>query len=58
MLKTHRPYTPGFRRQMVKLVRAGRDPAALAREFEPCAHAIRNRVAKPTGRTTAGPRNQ
>jgi transposase len=35
MAKTHPPYAPEFRRQMVELVRAGRDPADLAREFEP-----------------------
>ena len=45
MPKTHPPYAPEFRRQMVELVRAGRDPADLAREFEPSAQAIRNRVA-------------
>jgi transposase len=31
---------------MVELVRAGRDPADLAREFEPSSRAIRNRVAQ------------
>jgi transposase len=31
---------------MVDLVRAGRDPADLAREFEPSAQAIRNWVAE------------
>ena len=45
MAKTHPPYAPEFRRQMVELVRAGRDPAELAREFEPSAQAIRNWVA-------------
>jgi transposase len=30
---------------MVELVRSGRDPADLAREFEPSAQAIRNWVA-------------
>ena len=35
-----------FRRQMVELVRAGRDPADLAREFEPSSQAIRNWVAQ------------
>ena len=29
------PYPPEFRQQMVELVRAGRSPEALAREFEP-----------------------
>ncbi len=46
MPKTHLPYAPEFRRQMVELVRAGRDPAELAREFEPSAQAIRNWVAQ------------
>jgi transposase len=43
--KTHAAYAPEFRRQMVELVRAGRDPASLAREFEPSAQTIRNWVA-------------
>lgn len=40
MPKTHPPYSPEFRRQMVDLVRAGRDPVNLAREFEPTAQSI------------------
>jgi transposase len=36
------PYAPEFGRQMVELVRAGRLPEELAREFEPSAQAIRN----------------
>ena len=46
MPKTRAPYAPEFRRQMVDLVRSGRDPADLAREFEPSAQAIRNWVAQ------------
>jgi transposase len=46
MPKTRPPYSPEFRHQMVELVRAGRDPADLAREFEPSAQAIRNWVAQ------------
>ena len=46
MAKTHPPYAPEFRRQMVELVRAGRDPADLAREFEPSSQAIRNWVTQ------------
>ena len=42
MAKTRIPYAPEFRRQIVELVRAGRDPADPAREFEPCPKAIRN----------------
>jgi len=46
MPKTRPAYAPEFRRQMIELVRAGRDPADLAREFEPSAQAIRNWVAE------------
>ena len=45
MPKTRAPYAPEFRRQIVDLVRAGRDPDDLAREFEPTAQSIRNWVA-------------
>ena len=41
MPKTRPPYPPEFRRRMVELVRAGRSPEELAREFEPSAQAIR-----------------
>lgn len=44
MPKTHAPYPPEFRRQMVELVRAGRTPRELAREFECCDQTIRNWV--------------
>lgn len=47
MPKTHPPDAPEFRRQIVDLVRAGRDPVDLAREFEPTAQAIRNFVVQP-----------
>lgn len=43
---THEPYPPEFRRQMVELVRSGRTPAELAREFEPSEGAIRNWVKR------------
>ncbi len=46
MGKTRAPYAPEFRRQMVELVRAGRTPEELAREFEPTAQAIRNWVGQ------------
>ena len=46
MPKTHPPYSPEFRRRIVDLVRAGRDPAGLAREFDPTAQAIRNWVVQ------------
>ncbi len=44
MGKTRKPYPPEFRRQMVELVRAGRSPEELAKEFEPTAESIRNWV--------------
>ena len=44
MAKTHAPYAPEYRRQMVELVRAGRTAKELAREFECSASAIRNWV--------------
>ena len=44
-MPTHTPRIPAeFRRQMVELVRAGRTPEELSREFEPSAQAIRNWV--------------
>ena len=46
MPKTRPPYSSEFRRQMVELVRAGRDPEGLAREFEPTAQSIRAWVAQ------------
>ncbi len=42
MPKSHPPYPPEFRRQMVELVRAGGSPEELAREFEPSGQTIRN----------------
>lgn len=58
--KTHGPYPPEYRRRMVELVRAGRTPEQLGREFEPSAQAIRNWVRqaerdggrRPDGLTT------
>ncbi len=44
MPKTRLPYAPEFRRQMVELVRAGRTPEELAKEFEPTAQSIGNWV--------------
>jgi len=38
------PYAPEFRERMVELVRSGRTPEELAREFEPSAESIRNWV--------------
>jgi transposase len=41
MPRTRPPYPPEFREQLVALVRAGRTPEELAREFEPSAQTIR-----------------
>ena len=40
MAKTTVRYTPEFRRQMIDLVRTGRKPAELSREFGPTAWTI------------------
>jgi transposase len=42
MPRTRPAYPPGYRQQMVDLVRAGRSPEELAREFEPTGQTIRN----------------
>jgi transposase len=42
MPKSRPPYPPEFRNQMVELVRAGRSPEELAKEFEPSSQTIRN----------------
>ena len=44
MPTTRPPYAPEFRQQMVELVRAGRTPEELSREFEPTAQTIHNWV--------------
>jgi transposase len=46
MPKTRPPYPSEFRQQMVELVRAGRNPAELAREFPCSAQTIRNWVGQ------------
>lgn len=46
MGKTRKAYPAKFREQMVKLVRAGRTPEDLGREFEPSAQSIRNWVTQ------------
>ena len=44
MGKTHAAYPPELRERLVKLVRAGRSPGELAKEFEPSAQSIRTWV--------------
>jgi len=39
-----RSYALGFREQMIDLVKSGRSPEELAKEFEPSAQTIRNWV--------------
>lgn len=43
---SHAPYAEEFRRRMVELVRSGRNPEELAKEFEPSAQSIRNWVCQ------------
>ena len=44
MPRTRPPYPPEYRRQMVELVRSGRSPEELAKEFEPSGPSIRSWV--------------
>ena len=44
MPRTRPPYSPEFRQQMVELVKTGRTPEELSREFEPTAQTILNWV--------------
>ncbi len=44
MPRTREPYPPEFRQQMIELVRGGRTPEELSREFEPTAQTIHNWV--------------
>ena len=46
MGRTRNPYPQEFREQLVALVRAGRKPVELAREFEPSVQTICNWVAQ------------
>jgi len=44
MPQNHRPYPPEFRQRIIELVRKGRTPEELGRQFEPSAQCIRNWV--------------
>lgn len=46
MPRTRPPYPPEFREQIVALVRAGRTPEELAKEYEPTEPTIRSWVAQ------------
>jgi transposase len=48
MLFKRAPYPQEYRQQIVALVRSGRTPEELSREFEPSAQSIRNWVAAST----------
>lgn len=57
MPKSRPPYPAEFREQLVELVRAGRSPEDLAKEFEPSAQSIRTWVKQAEidgGRRTDG----
>jgi transposase len=55
MPKTRPPYPPEFRSRLVELVRSGRKPEELAREFEPSAQSIRNWVRESGLKEGASP---
>ena len=44
MPKSRRPYPLEYRERLMELVRSGRSPESLAKEFEPTAQCIRNWV--------------
>ena len=46
MPKSRPPYLPEFKRRLVEMVRAGRNPEELAEKFEPTAQSIRNWLAQ------------
>ena len=57
MPNTHPPYPPEFRQRLVDLVRSGRGPESLAREFKVTAVTIRKWVEQAeldAGRRTDG----
>jgi hypothetical protein len=47
MPKGHRPYPAEFRQRIVELVRRGRTPEELGRQFEPSAQCIRSAAGRP-----------
>ena len=55
---SHPPYPPELRRRLVELVRAGRNPAELAEEFEPSEqsiHAWVKQAERDSGKREDGP---
>ena len=53
MAERHAPYAPEYRRQMVELVRTGRTPGELAREFECSSQATATGCVRPTAMKVA-----
>ena len=43
------PYAPEYRRRLIELVRQGRSPESLAKDFEPTAQTIRNWAKQALG---------
>jgi transposase len=54
----HRPYSPEFRQQMVELVRSGRNPKQLAKEFEASEQTIRNSTSSGRAEVLSGMRSE
>ena len=46
MPRSRPPYPPEFRQELVQLVRSGRTPEDLSKQYEPSAQAIRNWVTQ------------
>jgi transposase len=46
MPRSHKAYPEEFKQKLIALVRRGRTPEELSREFEPSAQAIRNWVVQ------------
>ena len=46
MPRSRPPYPPEFRQELVQLVRSGRTPENLSKQYEPSAQAIRNWVTQ------------
>jgi transposase len=46
MPKSHKRYPKEFRKKLIALVREGRTPEELSRQFEPSAQSIRNWVSQ------------
>ena len=46
MPRSRPPYSPEFRQELVQLVRSGRTPEDLSKQYEPSAQAIRNWVTQ------------